>query len=90
MQIKTNNTWKYFKCKYEVPDNIINSRFDWLDKSISDGFINYNNEWYHVSQFINCNDFEGWDGVNTLDENKFLLIRIDNKKDKYQLGVYSK
>jgi hypothetical protein len=53
MKITTNNIPRDLLYSSDVPDEVLDSEFDWLDdRRDTDGFIHYRNTWYHISQFI--------------------------------------
>lgn len=67
IKIRTNNAWRNFLYREEVPAEILASQFDWTNEAYAkhgdygDGFIAYRGAWYHVSEFMR-GGVEGWDG----------------------------
>ena len=52
MDIRTNHKPRALLTRDDVPDQVLESQFDWLDPETYDGFIHYLNTWYHLSEFM--------------------------------------
>lgn len=65
-KIITDNHWKPFKYRNEVPAKILREQFGYQNsEDVVDGFIHYRKRWYHLSEFMLVTDnspFEGWHG----------------------------
>ncbi len=101
MRTTTNNNWRNFKYGHEVPDSILKD-YDWLSEDESlNGWIHYRNEWYHVAQFMRCEDWstqhfarkdgdkvEQWHAYSADTYFSGLIIRISDDGEQYQIGRY--
>lgn len=86
MNITTNNQWRNFRYRYEVPENVLSDDFDWLDEDVSDGFIQYRDTWYHISEFMRTK-IEGWDGVYNDSMFSGVLIEVSSDAEQYRIGT---
>jgi len=98
MDIITDHKWKNFKYGYEVPKKVLDD-YDWLsDDDKFDGWFKYRNNWYHLSDFMDChnqmyspnNPFRelGYDGY--LNDTFFsgLLIKLSEDLEQYQVALF--
>ena len=92
MKVYTNKHKRQFKYRNEVPNDVLQDDFDWLDDDSSyDGFIHYRGNWYHVSEFMRCDDnspFNGWHGYHSDSFFSGILIRLSDDCETYQIGTY--
>lgn len=99
LEISTDNKWKKFKCREEVPKKVQENQFDWLNEEEGYGFICYRKIWYHVSEFMIFHDkvhylgeapeeFKGWDGYRSGSFFSGVLIKINDCGDGYKIGTY--
>ncbi len=90
MKITTNNHWRQFKYRYEVPTEILEDQFDWTNEDDhSDGFFEYRGWWYHLDDFIRSNDpaFDGWNGILTDSYFSGVLIKLSDNCEEYQVAT---
>lgn len=89
MNIKTDGRWKNFKDISEVPKKIL-SQFYYLDEDTVDGFLNYENDWYHTSDFMRLSkdQFPGWDGYSPCSYFSGVLIKLSSDGEQYMIGKY--
>lgn len=93
IKVRTNNVWRDFKYRDEVPAAILASEFDWTNEDhakhgdYSDGFILYRGTWYHVSQFTR-GGIEGWDGSHADSFSSGVVIKLARDGEQYQIGTY--
>jgi len=58
LETTTDHKFKDFKYRYEVPQSVLDSQFDWTNKDYedhgdySDGFFCYRGYWYHLGDFM--------------------------------------
>ena len=94
-KIRTNNHWREFKPRCEVPDKVLASQFDWTDDDFekhgdySDGFIQYHGHWYHLGDFMRDKHFEGWDGVAADGFFSGVVISLSDDGERYKIGTYA-
>ena len=98
MKVYTDNKWKPFKYRYEVPRKVL-EHFDYLDEDeASDGFFHYRRAWYHLSDFMNIgrvSDFKvkgvllKWDGYHPETYFSGVLIKVSDDGEEYKVGSYS-
>lgn len=92
-RIVTNNHWRQFDCRCDVPQNILDSEFDWTTEDDSDGYFRYKGTWYHLSEFMRT----GYPGQ--VDDNGYhaskgdsyfsgILIRLSDDGEKFQVATY--
>jgi hypothetical protein len=90
--ITTNNHWRPFKYREEVPEKILEQDYGWLHESVIDGFFKYRGEWYHTEEFTRVYQevvqFEGWDGYHAHTYHSGVVIRISDDGEMYQVGSY--
>ena len=89
--IKTNNQWRDFVYRSDVPDSVLDDNFDWLDDDVSDGFLNYRGVWYHLQEFITPPDsapFNKWQGWIADSYFSGVLIRFSDDHEQYQIATY--
>lgn len=86
MNITTNNQWRDFLYRYEVPDEVLKSEFDWLDEDDHDGFFRYRGVWYHLSMFMRT-AIEGWQGIHNDSAFSGVLIEVSRDGEQYRVGT---
>ena len=92
-KIMTDHKWKQFKYRYEVPEKVLRSQFDYLDEDEGfDGFFNYKGHWYHLSEFMRIHPdsemFDGWDGNAPDSYFSGVLIKLSDDGEEYVIGTY--
>lgn len=89
MEIKTDNKFKFFKFRCDVPAKTLMNQFDHISED--GGFISYNGTWYHISDFLILKnlDLKGWDGMYNLYAFKAILIKISNDGEAYKIATYT-
>lgn len=88
MKIITDNKWKQFKYRHEIPQKILDSFFDHLDKEEGiDNFIKYKKYYYHISDFMILDESSPWQAV--VQETNFsgVLIQISDFGDQYKIAT---
>ena len=93
LTIITNNHWRQFKYREEVPENILSSDFDYLNEEDGmDGFFCYRGTWYHLSEYMRVEKhdthFAGWNGYASDSFFSGTVIRISEDCEMYQVGLY--
>jgi hypothetical protein len=86
MNITTNNQWRDFLYRYEVPDEVLKGEFDWLDEDDQDGFFRYRGVWYHLSMFMRT-AIEGWQGIHNDSMFSGVLIEVSRDGEQYRVGT---
>lgn len=87
--IYTDNKWKQFKYRDEVPKKVLKDDFDWLDEDDGfDGFFKYKGTWYHLSMFMNGGGFPGWDGYHGDSFFSGVLIALSPDGEEYKVATY--
>lgn len=96
MKVRTNNHWREFHSRSDVPDNVLSDQFDWTEEAYiehgdySDGFIKHRGCWYHLSQFMRtpCElESEGWEGIRSTSFSTAVVLRLSSCGDMYQIGT---
>jgi hypothetical protein len=91
LKIYTDNKWKQFKYRNEVPDKVLSDYFDHLpEEEYGDGFIKYRKRWYHTSDFMRQthSEFNGWDGYSSDSFFSGILIKLSDDGEEYKIGTY--
>jgi hypothetical protein len=97
LTIATNNQWRNFKYRYEVPESVLKSDFDWMKKpyedwGYEDSFIQYKKNWYHLSEFerIDKNSPfpKNWTGYSSDSFFSGILIQLSEDGEQYKIGWY--
>jgi hypothetical protein len=89
--VVTDNKWKPFLYREDVPKRVLGEQFDWLDADTVDGFIRYQGGYYHTSMFerIVKGTFNGdWDGVHHTSQSTGVLIALSKDGEEYKIGSY--
>lgn len=93
--IKTDKKWKDFVYRYDVPEKVLKSEFDWLDEDEGvDGFFKFKGTWYHQSMFMRINHgdpnspFKNWDGYHGDSAFSGVVIKLSDDGEKYKVGSY--
>lgn len=95
LTIKTNRNWREFTYREDVPAHVMADQFDWTDEAhkehgdYSDGFFCYRGFWYHLGDFMRCEQTPGWDGSHGDSYFSGVLIKISDDGEQYQVGTYS-
>ena len=92
-KILTDNKWKYFKYRYEVPQNVLDQDYDHLDEDSLDGFIKYRRNWYHISDFMLPmsqfdKEFKEWHAYLSDSFFSGILIRVSDDGEQYQIATF--
>ena len=97
LTITTDHKWKNFKFRYEVPEKILTSDFNWMkepyeDWGYEDGFILYKGNWYHLSEFMNIDNNspfpKPWHGYSSDGFFSGILIEMSEDGEQYRIGWY--
>ena len=90
LNIITNNHVRQFRYSYEVPNDILESDFDYLDEEEeTDGYFQYRGTWYHISEFM-VSDLAkeyGYDGLRGDSYFSGIAIRILDS-GSYQVALF--
>jgi hypothetical protein len=86
MNVTTNNHWRDFSYRYEVPADVLVSEFDWLDEDDQDGFFRYRGVWYHLSMFLRTT-IKGWHGIHNDSMFSGVLIEVSSDGEQYRIGT---
>lgn len=87
LSIRTNHQWREFTYRWDVPERILKSEFDWTDDDDADGYFQYKGYWYHVSQFMRT-DLEGWHGIHNDSFFSGVLIRLADDGERFQVATF--
>lgn len=88
MRIFTDQEWRPFLYREEVPAEVLKQEFDYQNSEDAlDGFFKYHDRWYHLDQFV-CSGLSGWDG--SLADSFFsgVVIRVSEDGEYYQVGTW--
>lgn len=86
--ITTDNKWKQFKYGYEVPENVLNDQFGWMEEDEkTDGFFRYRKFWYHVSEFMRIEGRDEWQGYSPDSAFSGVLLQISDDGEEYKVGT---
>jgi len=92
LKIKTDNKWRNFVYRYDVPAKVLADQFDYLSEDDSlDGFFRYRNYWYHTSDFMRCSgmpDLKDWHGYSSDSAFSGILIRMSKDGEQFQVATY--
>lgn len=92
MTITTNNHWRDFVYRWDVPKKVLADQFDWTndayekDGDYSDGFIQYRGHWYHLADFMTT-PLDGWDGIATDSFFSGVVIKLSSDGEQYKIGL---
>ena len=86
MKVRTNNQWREFQDRSNVPPKILDGEFDWCDSDT--GFFQYLGTWYHTSQFLRC-EVDGWHGSHSDSAFSGVLIKLSSDGELFQVGRFS-
>ena len=87
-RIITNNHWRQLKYRDEVPQDILDSEFDYQDPDdVTDGFIHYRGTWYHLDQFMRLENTPGWDGAHGDSYFSAVLIKLSDDCEEYKIAL---
>jgi hypothetical protein len=84
MNITTNNQWRDFAYRQDVPESVLNSEFDWTDSD--DGFFQYRGCWYHISMFMKT-AIEEWHGIHNDSAFSGVLIQVSDDGEQYKIAT---
>lgn len=88
MGVKTNNNWRFFMYRSQVPPDVLSREFDYLSDEDIDGFFTYKGRWYHLSQFTRTT-IKGWDGLCATSFFSGIVIKLSDDGEQYRVGVYT-
>ena len=87
MTVQTNNHWRNFSYRSEVPPAVLADEFDYQDPEESiDGFFCYRKRWYHLDEFMRGGP-EGWHGFHGDSYFSGVAIRISDDGEQYQVAT---
>jgi hypothetical protein len=89
MKIRTNNQWRNFCYREDVPAKVLESQFDYQDPDDTvDGFFQYRGYWYHVDQFMRCEAMPDWDGAHGDSFFSGILIKFSPDGEQFKVATY--
>ena len=95
LKIITNNHWRPFKSRDEVPEKILQSDFDWQDDNLDayeDGFIYYRGKWYHLDDFLRIDNNapfpSNWHSYCSDSFFSGVLIEMSDDGEYYKIATY--
>lgn len=87
MKIITDNRWKNFKDRSELPKKMQKTE----DIDYETGFLCYRGIWFHQHDFVRC-DHElrdlGWDGFYSGSVFDGVVIRVHKNNEQYKIGRF--
>lgn len=96
MKVYTNNHWRDFEYRCDVPSKILETHFDWTNDAheehgdYSDGFFFYRGYWYHLSEFTGTSGElaeSGWHGYKGDSLFSGVAIRLSEDGEQFQVGT---
>jgi len=90
MEIVSNNQWRQFVYRTEVPDSVLENDFDHLSEETTDGFFKYKGMWFHLSDFLTfpAGVHLPWKGYHNLTAFSSVVVRTsDEDSEIYQVGM---
>jgi hypothetical protein len=90
-KIITDNKWKNFKYRNEVPKSVLSDEFHYQDDDVGDGYIFYNHNWYHIDQFMRLSGthpFHGWEAYSGDSFFSGVVIKVSKDGEQYMIGRY--
>lgn len=93
LTIRTNNHFRPFLSRHEVPEKVLKDRFDYQNpEDVVDGFFCYKGEWFHLDQFMRLGSkegpFAGWDGYHGDSYFSGTLIKLSEDGETYKVARY--
>jgi hypothetical protein len=92
LMVTTDNKWKPFLTRFEVPEKILAEEFDYLTEDDTDGFFKYKGQYYHTSQFlymaVNHPGLEKWSGVMSFSYSNGIMVKLSRDGERYKVGYY--
>lgn len=95
MKITTNNHWRSFVYRYDVPEKVLKDDFDYQDETVVCGFFQYKGTWYHLDMFMRFGypDSEtiegGWQGYLNDSISTGVVIQVSDCGDMYEVGYFT-
>jgi hypothetical protein len=88
LTIQSNNHWRNFAYRDEVPAKILESEFDYQDpEDTIDGFFRYRGSWYHLDGFMRDGAPDGWHGFAADTFFSGVAIRLSDDGEQYQVAT---
>jgi hypothetical protein len=91
LSIITDHKYHNFKYRNEVPGSVLKNQFDYQDEEVIDGFFQYKGNWYHLDEFMGCDNmspFVGWSGYSSDSFFSGILIKLSDDGEQYMVGWY--
>ncbi len=95
LTIKTDNKFKFFAYRADVPAKVLADQFSHLPEDSDDGLDNffcYRGRWYHISDFMRIDnaatDLKGWDGYSGDSYFSGVLLKVSRDGDRYKAATY--
>jgi len=89
LQIKSNGQARPIVSRFEVPDSILASEFDWTDPEDSGWFFKYRGVWYSLEDFTHAPEsLSGWDAYHSETYFSGVVIRLTDDGESVVCGTY--
>lgn len=90
MKITTDNKWHDFKYRYEVPERVLRSEFDYQDENETvDGYFHYKGSWYHLDMFMRVpSSLSPWEGYQNDSYSTGVVIMVSPNGESYKVGSF--
>lgn len=86
--IITDNKWRDFHYRADVPSRVLADQFDWLSEENGfDGFIRYRRRWYHLSEFLASAAAPGFDGISADSYFSAVAIKVSRDGEQYRIAT---
>lgn len=97
IMIRTNNRWRQFVYRCDVPAKVLAGQFDWTNEAheehgdYSDGFLCYRGTWYHLGDFMRggLTPDDKWTGHHGDSYFSGVLIRLSEDGEEYKIATYT-
>jgi len=89
LQIKSNGQARPIVSRFEVPESVLASEFDWTDPADSGAFFQYRGVWYSLEDFSRAPEsLSGWDGYHGDSYFSGVVIRLTDDGESVVCGTY--
>lgn len=92
MQVTTDNKWKPFVYRSDVPKRVLERDFDYQNADEAfDGFFKYRGVWYHLDMFMRTegvDDFKNWNGYHSNSAFSGVLLKVSRDGESYKVATY--
>jgi hypothetical protein len=89
LKIKCNGQARPIVSRFEVPDSILASEFDWTDPAEDGSFFKYRGVWYSLEDFTCAPEsLSDWDGYHGDSYFSGVVIRLTDDGESVVCGTY--